>query len=609
MRKSSVLSSTILLAAMLITGANPALVLADLKVADLTRAVSKPEFDRLFKKYELVKIDQQQAAAEVRRSGRFSFATSQVTWNLVLSHYDMRASNYRATSIGPNGLTSSLDVGPVNTFKGVVVGSNGSQVRFTIDQRHFEGLIIKDGDYYYLESARKFSPSIEATYFVFYKASDVIQDTISSCSVMTNTKLNALRDRIASGSSQSLSSDKVIELATEADYEYVTSLGGPANADSEILSIMNQVEGVYESELGLTFQIVFQNTWDTAADPYSTTGDSIQILTEFQNYWNANFTNVSRDLAHLWTGKNMGGVLGRAFQSVACSSPSLSYGVSRIDDRIPLKYNTPAHEIAHNLGASHADGVPECVGSIMNPTTTSGLTFCQYSRDEIANYLSFYGFCLTPTITNNISGQVTDINGKPVSGVTVSLTAPQSLTSETDSSGGYAFHNLTRGMTYVVTASKTNYSFTPQNQTFANLNNDQTAFFTVIESPDGPLLATEPNSNKAIALDSVTFLGDPFPIITAYNFSPDHHTRVALFAVNILLAPGENLSVVNVQAEDAPGKVYLLPVESVDKVPNIDWLTQITVRLPDEIQGTGNILLSVNLRGVISNKSLIKIAP
>jgi hypothetical protein len=232
----------------------------------------------------------------------------------------MRVRNYRATSIGSNGLTNSLEVGPVNTFKGVVVGSNGSQARFTIDQRHFEGLIIKDGDYYYLESARKFSPSIDATYFAFYKVSDVIQDTIGSCSVMTNTKLNALRDRIASTSSQSLSSDKVIELATEADYEYVSSLGGPANADSEILSIMNQVEGVYESELGLTFQIVFQNTWDTAADPYSTTGDSIQILTEFQNYWNANFTNVSRDLAHLWTGKNMGGVLGRAFQRLSTNN-------------------------------------------------------------------------------------------------------------------------------------------------------------------------------------------------------------------------------------------------------------------------------------------------
>jgi hypothetical protein len=369
------------------------------------------------------------------------------------------------------------------------------------------------------------------------------------------------------------------------------------------------VEGVYETELGLTFQIVFQNTWDTAADPYSTTGDSIQILTEFQNYWNANFTNVSRDITHLWTGKNMGGVLGRAFQGATCNSPSFSYGISRIDDRIPLKYNTPAHEIAHNLGASHADGVAECVGSIMNPTTTSGLTFCQYSRNEIANYLTFSGYCLTPTTTNNISGQVTDINGKPVSGVTVALTAPQSLTAETDSGGTYSFPNLTPGMTYVVTPSKANYSFTPQHQAFANLNNDQMAFFTVTESPDGPLLATEANSNRAIALDSVTFLRDPFPIISAHNFSSDQHTRVALFAVNVLLAPSENLSVVKVQAEDTLGRIYLLPVESVNQVPNIDWLTQITVRLPDEINGAGNVLVSINLRGVISNKALMSIAP
>jgi len=122
-----------------------------------------------------------------------------------------------------------------------------------------------------------------------------------------------------------------------------------------------------------------------------------------------------------------------------------------------------------------------------------------------------------------------------------------------------------------------------------------------------PTLLTEANTNRAIALDSVTFLRDPFSLPNVLNLSSDQRTRVMLFATGLELMPGESVSVVTAQAEDSAHLVYPLTVEYVGKVPNLDWLTQVNVRLPDGLAGAGDVLVSVSLRGAVSNKVIIGI--
>jgi hypothetical protein len=124
-----------------------------------------------------------------------------------------------------------------------------------------------------------------------------------------------------------------------------------------------------------------------------------------------------------------------------------------------------------------------------------------------------------------------------------------------------------------------------------------------------PTLVTEENTNRAIALESVTFVRDPFNLTVTNNFSLDldQRTRVTLFAIGLDLLPGENISVVTAQAEDSAHRIYPLTVEYVGKVANFDWLTQVTVRLPDGLAGGGDVLVSVSLRGAMSNKAAIGI--
>ena len=121
-----------------------------------------------------------------------------------------------------------------------------------------------------------------------------------------------------------------------------------------------------------------------------------------------------------------------------------------------------------------------------------------------------------------------------------------------------------------------------------------------------PQLLTDTGSSRAVALEGVTLLKEPFPVVAEHPLSSEKHTRLVLFGLNLEISP-EDLSAITVQAEDSQQRVYALAVEGIRKVPNFPWLTQVTVKLSDELQGVGEVLISVSLRGVRSNKVPVKL--
>ncbi len=56
-----------------------------------------------------------------------------------------------------------------------------------------------------------------------------------------------------------------------------------------------------------------------------------------------------------------------------------------------------------------------------------------------------------------------------------------------------------------------------------------------------------------------------------------------LFAINLDLLAGEDSSAVTAQAEDSQFNTYSLTVEFVGEVPNLDWVSQVVVKLPDNL--------------------------
>jgi len=152
-------------------------------------------------------------------------------------------------------------------------------------------------------------------------------------------------------------------------------------------------------------------------------------------------------------------------------------------------------------------------------------------------------------------------------------------------------------------------------QFFVNLSNPVNATIAdgqgvgTIVDDDSLILLTEANVQRAIALDSVLFTRDSFPIRNDLNFSADHRTRVSLFATGLKLSPGENASAVTATAEDSQGTIRALDVEFVGRVPAFDWLTQVVVKMNDQITTTGDVKIKITLHGTSSNTVLIAVRP
>src|SRR6266550_1087234 len=86
-------------------------------------------------------------------------------------------------------------------------------------------------------------------------------------------------------------------------------------------------------------------------------------------------------------------------------------------------------------------------------------------------------------------------------------------------------------------------------------------------SPKAPTLLSQNTSTRAIALESVTFKGEPFPLTSSVQFGSDPRTRVCVFAMNLELLPGEGVNAFSAEAEDSAGNRYPLTVEYVGQVP------------------------------------------
>jgi hypothetical protein len=380
-----------------------------------------PDLARALRDYDLVKLNPRVAAAEIRATGKLSLRTRKGNFDMQLVPHDLRATDYVAQVITAHGVALKLPRTTVNTYKGLVDGSPNAQVRMTVKEDSFEGVIIRKGEHYFIQPARSLSKNAKEDEFVFYKGSDVTGDA-EACGV---TLADEVAERAAAalrgdtqlatgelafnGQVTGLSPMKIVRLATDADAEYVALLGGASQANSQIVSIMNLVDGIYQVETGISFQIVFQNTWtNSGTDPYSSTAPST-LLGQFRNHWNANFTQITRSLVHLWTGKNLDeGVIGIASLAVVCRNPERAYGLSQ---RFPIDASNPvtaqtvvltAHEIGHNFGASHTDDPEDfnadieqpCDKTIMERFIRNGSNFCTFSRSQIMGQATGYGSCL-----------------------------------------------------------------------------------------------------------------------------------------------------------------------------------------------------------------------
>jgi hypothetical protein len=194
---------------------------------------------------------------------------------------------------------------------------------------------------------------------------------------------------------------RVLEVATEADYEFFQVYG--SNTNAYIRAVLNAVDALYTDHLGVKIKVVGQRV---ATNYPGSRGslDSVDLLEEFRRGSFA--SSSSADVRHLFTGRSTKGLtIGIAYVAAACTAGG-RYAVGLSRNVSPgLQPFLAAHEIAHNLSATH-DGERN---SIMNPAITEENTrFSPQSLTTIRDFLITTGSCIT---SNNLSSARIALDG------------------------------------------------------------------------------------------------------------------------------------------------------------------------------------------------------
>lgn len=132
---------------------------------------------------------------------------------------------------------------------------------------------------------------------------------------------------------------------------------------------------------------------------------------------------------------------------------------------------------------------------------------------------------------------------------------------------------------------------------------------TIIDD-DALVLLTDANSQRALALTSITQVAEPFSISNGFGLSSDHLTRISLFAIGMRLESGQNVAAsVTATAKDIRGGVHPLLVEFAGDIPGFDWLTQVVVKLDPSITFPNDVEIKITYLGATSNAVTVAVNP
>jgi hypothetical protein len=209
------------------------------------------------------------------------------------------------------------------------------------------------------------------------------------------------------------------EIAFDADFEFYQLNGSSVNNTvSDIEAVMNSVETIYMAQASISYIVTQIVVRSSPADPYTTSVPG-SLLDQFRAYWNDQHYYVIRDVAHLMTGRDMEGtVIGIAWLSVTCTSPTAAYGLSqsRFTNNFSSRVALTAHELGHNWSAQHCNGDADCgiMCASLGGCTGSLTQFGTTPRNQIIAWRNSHN-CnnATPVPPNDLCSQARVITAGP----------------------------------------------------------------------------------------------------------------------------------------------------------------------------------------------------
>ena len=328
---------------------------------------------------------------------------------LALAPHSVRAPGFRVRVQGADGgLTDVLPPAPA-TYAGHVLGVPGSRVVAVLHGGRLTATIdlSAGAGRWAIQPADGIDATRAPAEHLVYAANDVLE-VARSCGV-TAGEFSALAEGHPTdhghpndGETHNLAigSVDICQIAFDVDHEYYKKLGSSVNAAvADVESILHLVSNLYVAQTGIQYVLTEVIVRADENDPYFSSDSSI-LLGEMLSHWNASQGGVTRDIAHLFTGKEVdGNVIGRAYVGVICIK-SFGYGFSqsRFVSNLLLRLELTKHELGHNWSSPHCDGDSDCgtMCSAVSSCGGDGLKFGNRALTSVSQHRASAG-CLDPS--------------------------------------------------------------------------------------------------------------------------------------------------------------------------------------------------------------------
>ncbi|MEM0984520.1 MAG: reprolysin-like metallopeptidase [Planctomycetota bacterium] len=294
----------------------------------------------------------------------------------------------------------------IKTYRAIATDGTGAHARLSVTPDGFRAQVLDPDGTWYIDPYDANDPSLHSVYFArdhmngepFSCVTDGVVPPMAHALHDHDHDHGDLHDDSENFNQLSGSALRTYRIAISATGEYTAARGGTIPAAlSSIVTTLNRVTGVYESELAISFTLIANNDilifTDPNTDPF-TNFDNLAMLSENQTTITNLIGAANYDIGHVF-GTAGGGV---ASLGVVCRSDRKARGVSSGSNPTGDLFDVRlvSHEIGHQFGANHSwNGVSNaCSDSNRNSPTA-------YEPGSGSTIMSYTGICGPDNVRNS----------------------------------------------------------------------------------------------------------------------------------------------------------------------------------------------------------------